>query len=889
MPTGAARTISRHRRRRMMVSAGLMLLLGAGLPHQAAAQQQPASRKQARATRIASGAVDVDGRLDDAAWQAVPAITDFVQVEPVQGEAPRNPMEVRIAFDDDALYIGARMHTAPGTPIQAPLSRRDDGAQAEYLQIELDTYLDRRTAYMFGVTAAGVRMDHYHAADTEATFDAGFDPVWRAATEVTADGWTAELWIPFSQLRFTDQAQRVWGLNLKRWIPNTEEQDYWAPVLRTERGWASRFGDLHGIDGVQPKPRLEALPYAAATSRVTGQRDTRNPFDNGLNLSPMTGADVKIGVGSSLTLDASINPDFGQVEADPAEVNLSANETIFPEKRPFFLEGDNLLHGQVDNFYYSRRIGARPIGVAAGDYVDYPRMTTILGAAKLTGRLASGTSIGFLAALTDQEHAKTSVHGVESQVLVAPRAAWGIGRVQQEFGREASTVGFTLQALDRQIADGDPLGLLLTRRAITGVTDSQLHFGNRTYEAELSFGFTHLEGEPAAIERVQRTTVHLFQSPDRPAVHLDPTRRTLTGLHMETSFNKVAGRHWLWGSNFQLESPGFDSNDMGRVNFASDIRISQTQLTYRQTQPGRHLRAYAFKVNLDMTPYWGGALERPKMYVAHSADATFNNFWVGHVAYTPRFGGQDIQLTRGGPSMGTPSGHDLAASLKNRASSKTSWLVSSTYSTFENGAVSREVDGSTSFRPSPRWQFTVTPKYVNEVVARQYVTSLAGGRPETFGRRYIFGVIDRTTLSSQLRVSYTFKPDMTLDVYAEPFAASGRYDRFGELEAARSQNLRTYGENGITQVRLPDGTTRVVDGTSAFSFTKPDFNVRSFRSNVVLKWEWRPGSTLFLVWQQDRASEEAYGDHVGPRDLFGSFSAPGDNVFVVKTTLWLSR
>ena len=889
MPHGASSTLSRRWPHRAMYIAFTVLLLAPGIPGAAHAQTPGGRRKQAQASRVAPGTIDVNGRLDDAAWQAIPAITDFVQVEPVQGEAPRNPMEVRIAFDDDALYVGARMHTAPGTPIQAPLSRRDDGAQAEYLQIELDTYLDRRTAYMFGVTAAGVRMDHYHAADTEAAFDAGFDPVWRAATEVTADGWTAELWIPFSQLRFTDQAQRVWGLNLKRWVPSTEEQDYWAPILRTERGWASRFGDLHGIDGVQPKPRLEALPYAAATSRVTGQRDKRNPFDNGLNLSPMTGADVKIGVGSSLTLDASINPDFAQVEADPAEVNLSANETIFPEKRPFFLEGDNLLHGQVDNFYYSRRIGARPLGPAAGDYVDYPRMTTILGAAKLTGRLASGTSLGFLAAITDEEQARTSLGGVRSRALVTPRAAWGVGRVQQEFGREASTVGFGILALDRQIAEGDPLAALLTKRAISGMADAQLHFGDRTYEAEVSLGFTHLEGEPAAIERVQRSTVHLFQSPDRPSVRLDPARRALTGLHMETSFNKVAGRHWLWGGNLQVESPGFDSNDMGRVNFASDIRISQTQLTYRQTQPGRHLRAYAFKVNLDMTPYWGGALERPKMYVAHSVDATFNNFWVGRLSFTPRFGGQDIQLTRGGPSMGTPSGRDLAWSLRNRNSAKTSWNISSTYSTSENGAVSRQVDGTTSFRPSPRWQLTVTPKYVNEVVARQYVTSLAGGRPETFGRRYVFGVIDRTTLSSQIRVSYTFKPDMTLDVYAEPFAASGRYDQFGELEAARSQNLRFYGENGIAQVRLPDGTTRVVDGASAFSFTKSDFNVRSFRSNVVLKWEWRPGSTLFVVWQQDRASEAAYGDHVGPRDLFGSFSASGDNVFVVKTTLWLSR
>ena len=298
-------------------------------------------------------------------------------------------MEVRFLFDDSSLWVGARMRSGPGSAIQAPMSRRDDGSQAEYVQIELDTYLDRRTAYMFGVTASGVRLDHYHPTDNEDDTDAQFDPVWEARTHVDADGWTAELWVPFSQLRFNDQRERIWGLNVKRWRPQLNEENYWVVVGRTERGWSSRFGELRGIDGVPQTVRLEVMPYVSASSRMAGSRDLNNPFHDALALSGRAGADVKVGIGSNLTLEATFNPDFGQIEADPAEVNLTVFETFFDERRPFFIEGNRVLEAGTSNFYYSRRIGARPTGPATGDYVDYPSTNTILGAAKLTGRTES--------------------------------------------------------------------------------------------------------------------------------------------------------------------------------------------------------------------------------------------------------------------------------------------------------------------------------------------------------------------------------------------------------------------------------------------------------------------------------------------------------------------
>jgi hypothetical protein len=860
----------------------------AGMAPDVAGQEADVPRKQAHAVRVASGAIRVDGRLDEEQWLKAQPITDFLQAEPVEGAAPTDPMEIRFVYDEGALYVGARMRHSGTGPVRAAMSRRDDGNQAEYLQIELDTYLDRRTAYMFGVTASGVRLDHFHPSDDEGNSDSGFDPVWEARTQISADGWTAELWLPFAQLRFNDTPERVWGLNVKRWRPDLNEEDYWVVVGRTERGWASRFGDLRGIEGVRPARRIEILPYVAGSSTMTGDRNFADPFDDGRNLVQRVGADLKFGVGSNLTLEATVNPDFGQIEADPAEVNLSAFETFFSERRPFFLEGSNLLQAATSNFFYSRRIGARPTGPAPGDFTDYPSTATILGAAKLTGRLPSGTSIGVLGAATNEEHAETFEDEVFGRVRVAPRAYWGVGRVQQEFGSEGSTFGVHGTVMHRDLGDGDPLGSRLVRNAVTFAADTDLRFKNRTYEAGASIGMTFVEGDPAAIERVQRSNGHLFHRPDRDDVQLDPTRTMLSGLQFVSNLDKVGGRHWLWGYNLMVESPEFEPNEMGRLNYAGDVQMNG-RITYRETQPGRLLRSYSFQFNSSSTSYFQTSLGA-RVSSGGNANLTFPNFWGANFSVTRNFRGQDAQLTRGGPSMGTPLGVSMNASLRNSGSSVTRWNFGGNRSSNEHGDRSWGIFASLTTRPSPAWQLSIEPDYSQSVSHRQYVTARDGGRVETFGRRYIFGTIDRSTLSMQVRFSYTFKPDLTLDVYSEPFAASGRYEGFGELEASRSRLLRVYGEAaGTGLLRNADGSFLISDVGDTFTLNNGDFNVRSFRSNVVLRWEWRPGSTLYVVWQQDRSSDDPTGAHVGPGDLFESFSVPGDNVVAVKTTWWLSR
>jgi hypothetical protein len=848
-----------------------------------------AGRKQARAVRVPDGSIRVDGRLDDEAWSRAEVIADFVQKEPVEGAAPGEATEVRIVYDNGAIYVGARMRHSGAAGIQAPLGRRDDvEAQAEYLMVSLDTFQDRLTAYGFGVSATGVRLDRYFDQDSETSVDEGFDPVWQARTSVDGEGWSAELWIPFSQLRFNERPEQVWGLNIQRSIPTLNEMDYWVPVPRTERGWASRFGDLRGIEGVRPTRRIELLPYVAGLSTINGDRDPANPFDDGRNLGNRFGADLKMGLGPNLTLEATVNPDFGQVEADPAEVNLSAFETTFPERRPYFLEGSTLLNTtQVNNFFYSRRIGAPPIGPASGDFVDYPTTSTILTSAKLTGRLASGLSLGLLGAVTDEEESR--VFDLDTRqttsIRVAPRTAYGLVRVQQEFGRSASTIAVMGTVVHRDLPEGDPLAALLPRRAFLGAGDSILRFRDGQYQARWYLGFSHIEGDAAAIARKQRNSVHFLQRPDKDYALFDPTRTTMTGYKAGGDIERTGGRHWLWAINTDFESPAFESNDAGRVN-RSDGMVVNGSVTYRETTPGPRFRSYS--IGLSQNNNWNYGLNRQTGNVRGNVNLTWLNFWTTTFSTGPDFRLVESALTRGGPLMGTPGGWTTTASIRSRSAAQTVWNGGITYATDEQDGLTVNVNAGLSIRPGTRWQVSVTPRYIREVNSQQYVTTRAEGRPETYGQRYVFSYIDRSTFSTQVRMGYTLRPDLTLDVYAEPFAASGRYYDFGELDVPRARDLRHYGvAPGTTITREPDGGHVITDGGASFRLNNLDFNDRSFRSNVVLRWEWRPGSTLFLVWQQDRRGRTGTGERVGAGDLFGGFDQPGTNFFVIKTSFWL--
>jgi hypothetical protein len=854
------------------------VVLGMTVPHAALAQ----AAQTVQAVRF-NVAPRVDGRLTESFWQTAPVLTGLTQREPTEGAPAIENTEVRFVYDEDALYVGARMFSANPRDIRALVTRRDNEGSSEQLIVSLDTYRDRRTAYTFSVTAAGVRVDYYHSSDSEDDEDEDFNPVWEAATRIDSLGWTAEMRIPFTQLRFSPAHQQEWGLNVVRRVPARNEQSYWALVRRTETGWSSRMGTLTGIRGIRPSRRLELLPYVAAGSRLAAVENPVDPFQKEYDNSAQAGADIKAGLGPNITLDVTLNPDFGQVEADPAVVNLSAYETFFEERRPFFLEGSDLLTAR--GLFYSRRIGAPPPGRDTSDFAERATNTTILGAAKLTGRLQSGLSVAALAAVTDRETIRTlDTIGTPrfGRTVIAPRAAYAVASARQEFGKDASTLSGLLTAVQRDVAPGTPLGALLPQSAYSGFADTRLRWAGGKYDASAFAGFTHVRGDTAAILRQQLSPRRFWQRPDARHVDVDPRRRALTGHFLGFNHSKLAGEHWLWDIDYEEQSPSAEANDIG-FHGAVDNRFLFGRLRWRETHPARWYRRY--DVGVGSENGWSFEGLRRNTETFSFLNATLPNFWQFSFDLFHLARAFSDRLTRGGPVMGTPRRSGFGVELESRSGARNGWGIEVGGRRDENGGWDQGIELNLSARPGDQWEVSFDPEWSRGTDARQFVTTEANGRPETFGTRYIFAHVDLSEISASFRLNYTFTPNLTLETYAQPFAASGRFHSFGETLEPRRRELLVYGTNGTTISRNPDGSHTVTADGNTFDIDNEDFNERSFRTNAVLRWEWRLGSTLFLVWQQNRGAERPMAT-ARPGDLFDALKTRGDNFLAIKVSYW---
>ncbi|MBA3341600.1 MAG: carbohydrate binding family 9 domain-containing protein [Gemmatimonadaceae bacterium] len=850
--------------------------------------QSMASPPAVRIVR-AESPIKLDGHLDDVVWTTATWSDGFRQRDPAEGEPATQLTRVALAYEDDALWVAARMSSTRPAEIRAQVTRRDAESTSEQIVVSLDTYNDGRTAYSFGVTAAGVRLDYYHATDDLAQRDYAYDPVWKAATAFDAEGWTAELRIPFSQLRFAAAAADPrWGINVIRKVPARNEESHLVLVPKNQPGWASRFAPLIGLARRPAALNAELLPYVASDARLTSGRDPRNPFDDGRNLNRRMGADLRLGLRSNLTLDATVNPDFGQVEADPAEVNLTVFETNLSERRAFFTEGRQLFAGGGAQYFYSRRIGAAPREQVSGNFVDAPQSTAILGAAKLTGRLRQGLSIGALSAVTGEEHARSfdTLSTRNTSTLVQPRTAYGVLRAQQQFGQYGSTGGIVLTGVSRHLPGDGKLSAALARQAVTGGTDWTLRFRGGEYVAAFDAGFSHVTGDSTAITRLQRSSARYFQRPDADHVELDPLRQSLTGYRANLGFNRTAGRHWLWGVGAGAVSPGFELNDAGRLSSADNLNGSLS-LTYRENTPGRFLRSYSVNVFAFRSWDFDGMIKRGEV-PAVFADVVFKNFWTlsGHYHYAPR--AWSPTTTRGGPAMRTPTDWHHTARLSGNPALRTPWLVGVNLFTDELGQRALDVNGSVAYRSGGRWELSAEPLWYHANAQRQWVAERGAGPAATYGRRYVFGALERRELAMRLRLNYSITPELSTELYAQPFVSSGRFTRFGELADPSRLLLREYGTDGTTISAVTDGYV-VNDRGQAVSIPNPDFTVRSLRSNAVLRWEWRSGSTLFFVWQQDRAGHDAFARNDVVSAFGESFGLPGENRFAVKATYWLAR
>ncbi len=847
------------------------------------------------AARLA-GSIALDGRLDDAAWQSAPVVSGFTQQQPDEGKPPANRTEVRFLYDDEALYIAARLYDSG--PVTSRLARRDQDANSDLLQIDLDTFHDRLHHVTFTVNPAGVRGDMLDG-------DASWDPVWEAAARVDSAGWTIEARIPVSQLHFSRDSLQVWGLELTRLTERTHEIDLWSFYARNAYGGPAFFGLLRGLVLPHRPAHGELMPYAVAQSRPVGSGDPGDPLFQPHHLGMRAGLDARYDVTSSLTLTATVNPDFGQVEVDPAVVNLTAFETFFQEKRPFFVEGSNLFQfgspgcnvncGPGMDLFYSRRIGRAPQGAAlaydAGTFAQVPDNGTILGAAKLTGRTQGGTSVGALDALTGSQTAEVvTASGARLRQPVQPLANAFVGRVTHEYRGGDVALGGMASSSWRDLTDPG-LARLLDRDAETGGADAQFWWGKRTYSLYLALAGSHVGGESAAIDRLQRASARYLQRPDRtPSTSgYDSLATSLRGYGFIGRLAKKSGG-WIGDLNAASFSPGFDASDLGFIRRV-DWRWVNGSIARNLTRPTSWYRSLEVFVgaeqewNFDGDPLQGDATA--------AAIWQLPNYWQALLLteQIPSF--LDDRQTRGGPVVRRPGqrAYELQLTTDSRAPVVLSGPV--LYVGDDEGGHMLEVNPTLTFKPAPNVTLSAGPDWQDARLTDQYVTAVADPSAVAFfGNRYVFSHIDETQLALSARADVTFTPALSLQLYAQPLIFSGHYYDFEEYAAPRVLTKLIYGQDVGTIAATSAGYTIDPDGAgpaAPFTVANPDFNFRSLRGTGVLRWEWRPGSTLYLVWTQTRSDTAPLGNFDFARDRAALFAARPANVFLLKVSYWLGR
>ncbi|HUG39564.1 MAG TPA: DUF5916 domain-containing protein [Longimicrobiales bacterium] len=863
------------------------------------------------------GVIAVDGWLDEAAWERATPASGLLQSQPEEGAPASLTTEVRFLFDDRALYIGARMMQPGG--VVSPLARRDQLLDAsgdngsfnslttDKLIVRLDPYHNHLDDAWFEVNPAGARGEQFNG-------DASWDPIWEAATRVDSLGWTAEMRIPFSQLRFSPDSVQTWGLQIWRYVDRSNEQNMWAFRRRSEAGGPAFYGHLEGLR-IPAQPRqLEVLPYVVAGSRFE-RAAGGDPYNRDHEMKFGVGADLKYLLTTNLTLDATFNPDFGQVEVDPASLNLSAYETFYDEKRPFFVAGRSAFGfgGMRCMFcnntsglgaFYSRRIGRAPqlqgVVDATSAYVDAPDNTSILAAAKVTGRTDGGYTIGVLDAVTGQEtaHYLPTAGADEAAQVVEPLTNYFVSRVKKEFRGGATTFGGILTSTARHL-DDPLLREHLRGHAEAGGVDWYHTWAGRTYNWMGSVLVSNVGGSAEAMARTQESSARYFHRPDRTATgdglfdaRYDPTATSLRGYGLFTRVGKDAGT-FRWEAMSNIRSPGFEVNDLAFLSRA-DYLWFNGNVAGSWTIPTRWYRnAFAS---------FGGATEhnydgdRTRANLQTFTGVELPNYWNVRLMGIHDVPAYDDRLTRGGPVVRRAGYQVGSVQLSTDARSPAVFDVQ-VLGVRGIGADTRSltIRPGVALKPASNVFIQLSPGYSSDEGDAQYVTAVDDPTAAAFyGTRYVFGFIRTRTISLNTRLNWTFTPDLTLQLFAQPFIASGDYSSFREFAAPRTIDKVVYGED-VGTIAYDDAAREYTvdpDGAgpaAAFSFGDPDFTTSALRGTAVLRWEYRPGSTLFFVWTQQRSGYEP----IGTFDLAGARAAIFDerpmNVFQIKATYWFGR
>jgi hypothetical protein len=887
---------SEARRPRCGLATAVMVLVALGAEARA---QDLAPVLRAHAVRR-TGPISIDGQLDEAGWAAAPRQGGFVQRFPKDATRPSAETHFAILYDDEAIYVGVWADDPRPDLIRALLTRRDVDSPADGVTVAFDSYHDRRTAYAFQLNAAGVQRDMLLFDDEKQ--DDTWDAVWTGDARVTPSGWTAEYRIPLSQLRFANSEAQEWGFQVVRLIGRTGEQDSWSPWPRSAPQVVSKFGIVDGIDHLPSGRRLELLPYATGgVDRMPVEAG--DPLNRRYNLRRNLGLDLKYGLGPAFTLSATINPDFGQVEADPSKVNLSANELFFAEKRPFFLEGVDLFKlpignsdNSVEGVFYSRRIGAPPAHPGTDyTYIKAPQATAIYGAAKLTGKTTTGWSIGVLDAVTGQETAATftaeapetpeapATPAVRAEPVVAALTNYAIARVKRDLGEGKTSIGVLATAVNREL-DGTGLEATLHDQAYTGGTQLQHRWADNAWTANVSLLGSWVHGSEAAIAETQQSSRHYFQRPDAGDVHFDPTRTSLAGLGAKWLVGKLGDtRHWRFGLGGDLRTPGLELNDAG-FQQSSDRVVPFVLLQYHEDTPSEHVLNWGLSTDVfEIQTFEPRLLEYGLEY---NANLQLANYW-------QLSGGGNIErvrwattVLRGGRALRVDPANFgyLGVSTDTR---KPVWF--SLNASGEHNATSGARDGGLDLGATIQARSNVDLFVGPSVYVRndpvQYVAEVAdaGGGPSHF----VFARIHEADVSLTLRVNWAFSPHLTLQAYAQPYLASVHYDEFKDMNhpgAARYADrfrLLAPGEYAFDSSSLGPADP-------VLRFDRPDLNFRQLRSTLVVRWEYLPGSTVFAIWSHGQTSDTFDGGRFQlGRDLSALGRAASENVVMVKANYWI--
>jgi Domain of unknown function (DUF5916) len=848
--------------------------------------------------------ITIDGILTENIWNRE-GFTGLKQADPDQGKEPSQKSVIWVAYDDVALYFAAKYYDSSPDSIMSRLVRRDFiwGDPSDGCVLYLDPFRDKRNGYFFYVSAAGTLADGLIENDVKQPNDLSWDAVWEGVPYHDSEGWSVEMKIPFSQLRFKEGDKQVWGIDAERFISRRFETDMIAYTPRNESGFASRFPELVGIEGITPPARLEIMPYSTGRGEFIGS-EPNDPFNSGSNFLPGAGLDLKAGIGASLTLDATINPDFGQVEVDPAIVNLTDIESTFDEKRPFFTEGVTIFNfgrggtnsnwrfnWSEPNIFYSRRIGRAPQGdLPDYEYADIPSGTHILGAGKITGRIMNDWKIGMIHAATKREFAEISDEGGRSKVEIEPLTYYGVFRAQKDFNTGKQGLGI-LSTFTNRFFDNPELENSINKNALVTAVDGWTFLDDeRTYVLSGWGGASHVTGNNERITSLQRNSRHYFQRPDVSHIKVDSAATSLTGYGGRLTLNKNRGR-WTFNTAVGVMSPKFELNDLGFGSYSDKIN-AHFVTSYRWPQPTELFRNAGINAATFLSYDFGG-------------NKTAQGFWMGGFLNFSDFSGGNINLTlnpsslnsrrtRGGPLTFNPISRSINLGMY---TDNRHWWVLFLGGSYTNGddLESKSVNANVEFKVTPTLTVSLGPEFSRDVSQAQYVDVFTDETAtETFGNRYVFAHLDQTTFSTDIRADWIISPKLSFQVYFQPFIAAGKYSSFKALRKPKSYNFIEYGEEGSsfeksinsdgdTEYTLdPDGEGSAVGET----IDNPDFNYISLRGNAVLRWEYLPGSALYLVWTQSREEGESIGDFQFNRSINNMFTTRPDNIFMLKISYW---